>query len=153
MIKNYDQREEVVKVDKESGDMVNGRMDDHEVKVKVNSGVVVIVGETRKVDTKVSQGSVGMNEVSGGMVDQSGHLQQDTSKINKSVVNNTHDSNLLLCKNQNLHVVVDGSCRLVINTETTDASSSVVSRGENLRRGDLVKCWWIRMSTLDKVWI
>src|SRR5206468_7104017 len=80
MVKDVDQREDLVKEDLVS-EMVKDRMDDHEVKVKVNSGVEVIVGETRMVESKVLESSVGMNEVNGGMSDHSTQLLQESTRI------------------------------------------------------------------------
>src|SRR2546425_169162 len=125
VLKDNDQREDLVKEDLVS-DLINDRMDDHEVKVKVNSGVEDIVGEIRKVDNVV-ESSVGLDEVSGGMVDHSIHLQQASAKINRRSDKNSYDSNLLLCRDQNLHVVVDGSYILSANIQSTVNKKDYVS--------------------------
>ena len=104
-------------------EMVKDRLDDHEVKVKVNSGVEVIVGETRMVESKVLESSVGMNEVNGGMSDHSAQLLQDSTKINRRSDNNSYDSDSLLCRDHILHVVVDGPYTLFSNVQDTDDST------------------------------
>src|SRR3989442_5452939 len=122
MVKDVDQREDLVKEDLVS-EMVKDRMDDHKVKVKVNSGVEVVVGETRMLEDKVLESSVGMNEVTGGTCDHSAQLLQESTRINRRSDNNSYDSDSLLCRDQNLHVVVDGPYTLFSNVQDADDST------------------------------